>query len=117
MSITRADLIAFRTEYVNDVANRGSCENDVIAIKISVLIANNSGFTVYKSLPTIYEESRLNTIINSLTNLFEDSSVTYYTEEETGKTTIVVDWDVPTVCIYPSDINDINDINDIVELV
>jgi hypothetical protein len=92
MSITRSDMQAYRLEYLKDVSLRDSWENDAEVIKIAVLMSNNNGFTVYKSLPMKYEESRFNLIIEYLTNLFVDSSVTFMVEEETGKKTIVVDW-------------------------
>jgi len=93
--VSRADMLALRSEYLSDSTARDSWENDAEAIKISVLIANNNGFTIYKSLPTIYEESRFNLIIGYLTNLFSDSSVTSVVEEETGKKSIVIDWTEP----------------------
>ena len=95
MPITRADLQGLRLQYLNDASNRGSLENDVELIKISALIANNAGFTVYKSFPTDYEESVLHSMVHQLSSFFEDSSVTSIVEGETGKATITVDWTDP----------------------
>jgi len=92
MPITRADLQGLRLQYLNDATNRGSLENDVELIKISALIANNAGFTVYKSFPTDYEESVLHSMVHQLSSFFEDSSVTSIVEGETGKATITIDW-------------------------
>lgn len=92
MSITRANMQALRAEYFKDATDRGSWENEAEAIKIAVLMANNNGFTVYKSLPTIYEELTYNLIFSYLTNIFVDSSVSVITEEETGKRSVIVDW-------------------------
>jgi hypothetical protein len=92
MSITRANMQVLRAEYLKDATNRGSWENEAEAIKIAVLMANNNGFTVYKSLPTVYEELRFNLIFSYLTNVFVDSPVSVITEEETGKRSVIVDW-------------------------
>jgi hypothetical protein len=61
-------------------------------IKISALIANNAGFTVYKSFPTGYEELVLHSMVQQLSSFFEDSLVTFNVENETGKATITIDW-------------------------
>ena len=99
MIVSRADMLVLRSEYLSDSTARDSMENDAEAIKISVLIANNNGFTIYKSLPTIYEESRFNFIIGYLTNLFADSSVTAIVEEDTGKKSILIDWSEPPLTV------------------
>ena len=92
MSITRADMLVLRRECLKDAAARDSWENDAEAIKIAVLIANNNGFTTYKSLSTNYEELRFNLIFSYLTRFFVDSSINFELEEETGKRSIVIDW-------------------------
>ena len=92
MSIKREEMMLFREEYLRDSASRGSWENDAEAIKIAVLMANNNGFTTYQTFPTNYEEHIFNLIIDYLTKLFGDSSVTFVLEEETGKRNIVIDW-------------------------
>ena len=92
MSITRANMLESREEYLRDANNRGSWENEAETIKIAVLMANNNGFTKYQSLATNYEELRFNLIFSYLTRLFVDSSVTSMIEEETGKMSIIVDW-------------------------
>jgi hypothetical protein len=92
MPITRTDLQGLRLQYLNDATSRGSLENDVELIKISALIANNAGFTVYKSFPTGYEELVLHSMVQQLSSFFEDSLVTFNVENETGKATITIDW-------------------------
>ena len=92
MSITRADMLVLREECLKNAAARDSWENDAEAIKIAVLIANNNGFTTYKSLSTNYEELRFNLIFSYLTCFFVDSSINFELEEETGKRSIVIDW-------------------------
>lgn len=92
MPITRTDLQGLRLQYLNDATSRGSLENDVELIKISALIANNAGFTVYKSFPTDYEELVLHSMVHQLSSFFEDILVTFNVENETGKATITIDW-------------------------
>jgi hypothetical protein len=88
-------MLSFREEYLADLNSRSSWESEAEAIKIAVLMANNNGFTVYKSFFTNYEEHTFQLILGYLNNIFSDSSVTSVTshlEEETGRRSIVVDW-------------------------
>ena len=89
ISITRLRLL--RDEYATDALKRWSLENDVEFIKISALMANNAGFTVYNSFPTIYEETQLQNMVANLRTLFIDSLVTTNSSEN-GKTFFTIDW-------------------------
>jgi hypothetical protein len=91
MQISTIRLRLLRDEYASDVLKRGSLENDVELIRISALISNNAGFTVYNSFPTFYEETYMQKMVASLQTIFIDSLITTNSLED-GKTCFTIDW-------------------------